>query len=199
MHIAVDQGRYLGARAGIEELAAVARSGQLDLGQTGIASIMFTDIVDSTALAAAVGDIAWSRIIKHHLDQMARLVTDHGGRMVKSLGDGTLCSFPSASAALTAARRIQQRMEAAESEPRLRLRIGIHTGDIVEAQGDYLGTVVNKAARITAVARPGEIRVSDATRAMVGSASGLEFSARETVSLKGFEGEHGLYLLDWRA
>jgi class 3 adenylate cyclase len=182
----------------IEELAASARSGKLDLGQTGIASVMFTDIVDSTALAAAMGDAAWSQTIQRHLGKISGVITDHGGRMVKSLGDGTLSSFASARAALAAAQAIQQMMQSEQTEPRLILRIGIHTGDVVHADNDVLGGVVNKAARVAASAHPGDVRLSDATRAMIGQTSEFQFSAPLEASLKGLEGQHILYRLDWQ-
>ena len=182
----------------IEDLAAAARSEQLDLGQTGIASVMFTDIVDSTALAAAMGDTTWSQTIRRHLGQVGAVIADHEGQLVKSLGDGTLSSFPSARAALTAAQAIQRMMASETAEPRLMLRTGIHTGDVVHADNDVLGGVVNKAARVAASAGPGDIRLSDATRAMVGQTTEFQFGDRIEMPLKGLEGDHTLYNLEWR-
>ncbi|MFL4472053.1 adenylate/guanylate cyclase domain-containing protein [Tateyamaria armeniaca] len=175
-----------------------ASRGKIDAGRTGIASVMFTDIVDSTALAAATGDSRWSRIVTDHVGDITRSVEASDGKLVKSLGDGTLSTFGSASAALHAAQAIMRAAAAQTDEPHLRLRIGIHTGDVVEAQGDYLGTVVNKAARVAAAASPDEIRISDATRAMV-SAGDFSFVDPITVPLKGLDGEHVLYSLAWQA
>ncbi len=181
----------------LDKLAAAAQSDAIDLGRTGIASVMFTDIVDSTALADATGDTRWRRIVTDHVGTIIRAVEEAGGKLVKSLGDGTLSTFGSASAALTAARTIMRTADARTSEPHLRLRIGIHTGDVVEAKGDYLGTVVNKAARVAAAAAPDEIRVTDATRAMIGGQADFAFTDTKSVPLKGLEGEHILYSLDW--
>ncbi|NDW44835.1 adenylate/guanylate cyclase domain-containing protein [Ruegeria sp. PrR005] len=182
----------------LDELAASADVGSFHIGRTGIASVMFTDIVGSTALAAAMGDAAWSRKIKAHLAQIASDIQKFGGTLVKSLGDGTLSSFTSAQAAMRAAQAIQRVNAQDEEEPNLSIRIGIHTGDVVQSGGDYLGSVVNKAARIAAIAEPDEIRVSDATRIMVGAAPGFIFSGPETTRLKGLEGDHTFYRLEWR-
>jgi adenylate cyclase len=181
----------------LENLAAAAQSEAIDLGRTGIASVMFTDIVDSTALAAATGDRKWSRIVTDHVADITHAVEDAGGTLVKSLGDGTLSTFGSASGAMAAAKAIMHSAAARNSEPHLRLRIGIHTGDVVEAKGDFLGSVVNKAARVAAAAHPDEIRVSDATRAMIGGQANFTFGDAISVPLKGLEGEHLIYRLDW--
>ncbi|WP_299623127.1 adenylate/guanylate cyclase domain-containing protein [uncultured Tateyamaria sp.] len=182
----------------LEELAAAAQSPSFDLGRTGIATVMFTDIVDSTALAAAIGDTAWSGTVTTHLNDITSCVQGSDGTLVKTLGDGTLSTFSSAQAAMIAAKSIMERACSTLQEPYLRVRIGLHTGDVVEAKGDYLGSVVNKAARVAAMAAPDEIRVSDATRAMIGGSTGFEFTDPVSVPLKGLEGEHVIYRLSWR-
>lgn len=182
----------------LEDLAAAAQSATFDLGRTGIATVMFTDIVDSTALAAAMGDAAWSGTVTTHLNDITSCVQSSGGTLVKTLGDGTLSTFSSAQAAMVAAKSIMERACSTLQEPHLRVRIGLHTGDVVEAQGDLVGSVVNKAARVAAMAAPDEIRVSDATRAMIGGSTGFEFSDPISVPLKGLEGEHVIYRLVWR-
>ncbi|MCA0869570.1 nuclear transport factor 2 family protein [Seohaeicola saemankumensis] len=183
----------------IQALVSAAQQGFL-LGQReGLASVMFTDLVASATLAGAVGDRAWSGIVSAHFTRLRGIIEDHGGQFVKSLGDGTMSSFSSARAALAAARAIQEDVNAQQAEPRLSLRIGIHTGDVVQSDDDFFGSVVNKAARITALAKSDTILVSDVTRAMVGSGPEHEFSAPILASLKGFEGEHVVFRLDWRA
>lgn len=183
---------------GVEALLAAAESQPTDLGQTGIASVMFTDIADSTTLAEAMGDAGWGPVVTAHLEAVRKAITDAGGTLVKTLGDGSMSSFPSASAALCAALEIQRGNAARESEPRLRLRIGVHTGDVLEQGGDFVGTVVNKAARVAAITGPGDILVSDATRAMVGGARDFRFADPITVPLKGLEGDHLIHPLEWR-
>ena len=173
---------------GFEELLEATQP--TDFGETGIASIMFTDIADSTTLAETIGDARWSAAVKRHVAQVGTIITEHGGKLIKSLGDGTLSSFPSARAALSSAIAIQRAMEADDAEPRLQIRVGLHTGDLVAQDGDIIGTVVNKAARIAAIAVPGEIRQSDATRIMVGGAFEFTFGAPSTTLLRGLDGEH---------
>ncbi|MGX9351798.1 adenylate/guanylate cyclase domain-containing protein [Shimia sp. W99] len=181
----------------IQALTEAAQQG-FALGQReGLASVMFTDVVDSSTLANALGDRVWSARVSEHFNHLRGIVETHEGQFVKSLGDGTLSSFSSAKAALAAAVDIQRAMTEQASEPHLQLRIGIHTGDVVQSDDDFFGNVVNKAARITATAGSGEIRVSDITRAMVGGASGFAFSAPHSARLKGFDGDHVTYALEW--
>ncbi|XHY18271.1 hypothetical protein SuNHUV7_30790 (plasmid) [Pseudoseohaeicola sp. NH-UV-7] len=182
----------------LQDLLDAALSSNAELARTGLATIMFTDIADSTTLAATVGDARWSTAIKSHIALVGEIVTEHGGTMIKSLGDGTMSSFNSARAALSSATALQRAMYDRDSEPRLQTRIGLHTGDLVEEDGDMFGSVVNKAARVTAAAQPGEIRVSDATRAMVGGSVDFTFSQQVSTPLKGLDGEHTLYLLEWQ-
>jgi class 3 adenylate cyclase len=182
----------------LEDLAAAAQTQQVDIGQTGIASVMFTDIVGSTALAETMGDAAWSRTVSNHLAQITTKVEAVGGTLIKTLGDGTLSTYPSASAALGAAKAIQLAVAASTSEPHLCIRIGVHTGDVVQSDGDFVGSVMNKAARVAAMAAPDEIRVSEATRVMVGTAPGLVFTDPVQVPLKGLDGEHLIHRMEWQ-
>lgn len=180
----------------LEDLVASVEAERPDLGHTGMSSVMFTDIVDSTAIAAVMGDAWWSQTVKRHFDQIAETISGYGGTLVKSLGDGTLCAFPTASGALGAAIGIQKQMSAYQSEPPLRLRIGLHTGDVVEKENDYLGGVVNKAARIAASAHPNEIRLSEATRVVAGGGH-FAYSDPIVTTLKGLEGDHIVHRLEW--
>lgn len=182
----------------IADLIAAAKDG-IALNQTeGLASIMFTDIVGSSALAAALGDRAWSPLIAAHFDKIRTIVADHDGQFVKSLGDGTMSSFASARACLSAASAIQSALAADPREPPLAVRIGIDTGEVRQAQDDFFGTVVNKAARIAAHAQDREIRISDTTRLIAGTASGFAFSGPKDFALKGLDGRHTTYLLEWQ-
>lgn len=182
---------------GVEELLQAATAAPLDLDLSGMASVMFTDIIDSTAIAEAVGDSIWNSAVRRHLAEMQALIETGGGRLVKSLGDGTMSTFSTARRALTTARNIQCAMTADQTEPRLPVRIGIHTGEIVDAGDDFFGTVINKAARVAAMAGPDEIALSDATRVMIGTGTGFSFSEPVAVTLKGLEGEHRIYRLEW--
>jgi len=182
----------------IQSLVIAALEDGPELLQTeGLASVLFTDVEGSTTLAAAMGDQRWSALIDQHFQTVESIIKEHRGQFVKSLGDGTLSSFPSANEALLAAIKMQMAVTLTEVEPRLGLRVGIHTGDVVLARGDFFGTVVNKAARITASANAGEILVSDVTRAMVGGKQEFNFSDAKSVSLKGLPEDHTVYRLEW--
>jgi len=182
----------------IQRLVDVARDEGPALVQTeGFASVLFTDIVDSTKLVAALGDRRWSGLVNEHFRVVEGIVTAHRGQFVKSLGDGTLSSFPSAQEALRAAIQMQDTVSSISEEPHLGLRIGIHTGDVVQARGDFFGSVVNIAARITTAAMAGEILVSEATRTMAGERRDFRFSDSVSVSFKGLEGRHVVHRLSW--
>ncbi len=175
-----------------------AKDLDLDVGRNGSATIMFTDIAGSTSLVEALGDSRWAEMVSTHVTQLAALVVAEDGRVIKTLGDGTMSTFPSAGSALRAAQAIQRFLATQTDEPRLRVRVGLHTGDVIEAGDDFFGTVVNKAARIAGATGPGEILVSDATRVMVGGARDFVFANSTELQLKGLEGTHVVHRLDWQ-
>ncbi|HCE70591.1 MAG TPA: guanylate cyclase, partial [Ruegeria sp.] len=113
---------------------------------------------------------------------------------VKSLGDGTMSSFPSPEQGLRAAQAILRATEASDG-PAIALRIGIHTGEVIQTREDFFGTVVNKAARIAAAAGPGEILISEALHLIAGGAPGDALAEPVSLFLKGFEGEHAVFRL----
>ncbi|GAB5437780.1 adenylate/guanylate cyclase domain-containing protein [Falsiruegeria mediterranea] len=181
----------------LDELAALASTSDLPETHTDIVTVLFTDITDSTTLAATLGDRRWTEIVQRHLTMIEGCVTKHSGQLVKSLGDGTMSVFPSATEALQAAMSIQQTLARGHQEPRLSVRIGVHTGDVVHSGKDFFGTVVNKTARVAAISGPDEIRVSHATRTMVGTAK-FTFTEPLSVPLKGLDGEHMIHKLEWQ-
>lgn len=179
----------------IAELITAAKKGfSLDQ-KEGFSSIMFTDIVNSSRLASIMGDRLWSSEISSHFSAVRTVIEESGGQFVKSLGDGTMSSFSRADQALTAATAILT-AQAATDGPAIALRIGIHSGDVVQTNEDFFGSVVNKAARITALAAPGETRVSEDTKALVSRNSTFTFSGQQSAPLKGFDGEQVTYKLE---
>jgi len=164
---------------------------------SGTSTFVFTDIVDSTPLSQSMTDRAFTDLINDHLDTLRTVVVEEGGSVVKTLGDGGMYAFESGSSALKAAIRIQQAVTTA-SESRLQVRIGVHTGDVIRTEGDYLGLTVNKAARVAAAAEGGQVLVSSTTAGLVNS-SEFEFGPPMTVELKGIEGTHQLQPLNWTA
>jgi adenylate cyclase len=132
------------------DLINAAAQAMPDIGREGMVSVMFTDIAGSTALAQAMGDNGWNAVLQRHMSMLCGIIADSDGTFVKSLGDGSMSTYPTARAALAAAQSMQTAIAGEQCEPQLRARIGIHTGDVVENNGDFFGTVVNKAARVTA-------------------------------------------------
>ncbi len=178
-------------------LAAVdAEADSAVLGQTSVdtATLLFTDIVDSTRLSEAQGDQEWSAIIAEHFVATRLIVEAEGGSVVKTLGDGGMYVFPAATSALISAVRIQQ--ETAKSMPLLKLRAGVHTGDVVRDAQDYLGLTVNKAARVAAAAQGAQILVSSSTAESVNSTR-FRFGSPFIAELKGISGTHVLRSLSW--
>ena len=179
----------------IADLVAAAQEGfSLDQ-RTGFASVMFTDIVNSSGLASTLGDRLWTSEIARHFATLKTIIEDNGGQFVKSLGDGTMSSFPSPVAALHAARTILE-TNARSDGPSIALRIGIHSGPVVQTDADFFGSVVNKAARIASLATPGDIFLSDETRDMIGLTSDFAFADPLSLELRGFDGPHVIHRLE---
>ena len=178
-------------------LIEAAKAGHERIEGEGTAVIMFTDVANSTQIAHAVGDRKWAVTIGRLLDLKALEISDHDGSLVKTLGDGSMSSFRGATGAMRAAIAIQSAAAKIEDDPKLEIRIGIHAGDVVQTEDDFYGTVVNKAARLAALAKPSEILVSDVVRAMAGERTDFEFSDPIGVALRGIEGRHLISSLAW--
>ena len=175
---------------------SVVAEPQVAAAVTGTATLVFTDLVDSTPLSIQLGEKKWSETITSHFDAVQSMVESEGGIVVKTLGDGGMYAFDSGAAALRAAAGIQ-RIVAAMSDPELQVRIGVHTGDVVQTEGDFLGSTVAKAARVAAAAQGGEIMVSSSTAGMVTS-NEFDFELPKSVELKGLDGMHQLQPLNWK-
>ncbi len=183
--------------AALDGLVEAAKEGFHHSQREGTATVMFTDIANSSAIADALGDRVWAPAVQSHFSFVTQVIEANGGQLIKSLGDGTMSTFTSARAALIAAREIQKGNREADTEPQLQLRVGVHTGDVIQTEDDFFGTVVNKAARIAAMAEPDEICVSDATRIMAGKRAGLLLLKPVEVVLKGLSGTHVVHRLNW--
>jgi class 3 adenylate cyclase/alpha-beta hydrolase superfamily lysophospholipase len=153
-----------------------------------LASVLFTDIVHSTAQAVGIGDRDWSELLSHHDAIGAQWVERLGGRFVKQTGDGMLALFDGPSRCIECARAIRRSILPLGLE----LRAGVHTGE-VELRGDDVGGVgVHISARVLASAAPGEIWVTRTVRDLtIGSA--IVFRERGVHALKGLQEEWQLY------
>ncbi|MEX2157870.1 MAG: adenylate/guanylate cyclase domain-containing protein [Dehalococcoidia bacterium] len=162
----------------------------------GSAVILFTDIVDSTALTERLGDTRF-REASRALDVGLRdAIHEAGGAAIggKLLGDGVLATFPSAAQAIDGARRCLALSAASE----LGLHIGLHAGDVIREENNVFGGAVNIAARICALSAPGEILVSDVVRGMARSSAGVEFADRGEQEMKGVGEPVRVYAVRWR-
>ena len=164
----------------------------------GTTTVMFTDIVNSTSIANIVGDQIWVSTVNSHIKSLSSVIEAHDGILVKTLGDGTMSTFPSARGALAAARAIQTTVSNSKYEPEFQIRIGIHTGDVIQSEGDFFGNVINKAARIASAADPNQILVSEITRVMVGNSGDFNFGSPKLVLLRGFESSQSISELQWQ-
>ena len=148
-----------------------------------LATIMFTDIVGSTSLAADLGDERWRELLDRHDD----LVRDHlhrfGGVAIKFIGDGTLSTFQGPGRAIECARALREAVKTLD----IQVRAGVHTGEIELRGQDIGGIAVHIAARVAARAGPSEILVSKTVTDVV-AGSGIRFEARGTHDLKGVPG-----------
>lgn len=153
-----------------------------------LATVMFVDIVDSTAQAVALGDSRWLKIAYAHEAIVAEHVRRYRGRVLHRLGDGIVAVFRGPAAGI----RCAVGLVAATKELGLDIRAGLHVGECV-GQGRRLdGLVFHVGARVAAAAAPGEVLVSHAARDLV-MGSGLSFVERGRHVLKGLPGEWALY------
>lgn len=153
-----------------------------------LSTVLFTDIVDSTAHAAKLGDRAWHEMLDRHDSLVEEKIALHQGRSVKSTGDGFLATFDGPARAIGCADAITA------SAPGLGLsvRAGLHSGECELREDDIGGMAVHIGARVAARAGAGEVLVSSTVKDLV-VGSGIEFDDRGPAELKGVPGEWRLY------
>lgn len=165
------------------------------IGDTGeIVTLVFTDLVDSTVLAARIGDAEWAALMARYEKAIRAIAEGHAGRVVKTLGDGSMLAFGSARDAIEASTEVQREL----AQDDLALRVGIHSGHALRSEDDLLGLTVNKAARITAAAEGGTILASSTVKDLVGSMAGVEFGPPKNLTLKGLDGLHPVHEIGWQ-
>jgi class 3 adenylate cyclase len=159
-------------------------------------TFMFTDIVGSTQLVEAIGDEAWSALLRWHDEMLQSLVESHNGEVIDTAGDGWFIGFDSPDGALACAVAIQRRLAEHRKTSGFapQLRIGVHASEATQTSSTFLGKGVHEAARIGALAGAGEILAScntvDSTRYRTGE-------PRE-VTLKGIAKPVEVVLVDWQ-
>jgi class 3 adenylate cyclase len=191
----------------------------------GTVTIMFSDIEGSTVLTERLGDRRWMELLREHNAIVRDQVKAHGGFEVKSEGDGFMVAFQSAGKALECAVGIQKALaarnrsvipgsapssagsdSAGDSDPStgsgrtgvepIRVRIGLHAGEVIKEGEDFFGRNVIMAARVASQAHGGEILVSSVLKALV-EGSDVAWGGKRVVELKGLSGEHEIWDVRW--
>jgi pimeloyl-ACP methyl ester carboxylesterase len=153
-----------------------------------LATVLFTDIVDSTKVAASAGDAAWNEILGRHNAIVREQIAAFRGREIKTTGDGFLATFDRPAASIRCASSIVKAVRSCGVE----IRAGLHTGECELRDDDISGIAVHIGARVASLAAPGEVMVSRTVRDLV-AGSGLSFEDRGSHVLKGIDGEWQLY------
>jgi class 3 adenylate cyclase len=159
-----------------------------DGGRRTVATIVFTDIVGSTERLREVGDAAWHELLVSHNARLRYVLNEHGGREIKTTGDGILAIFEGPTRAVRSAVAMTEAVE----EIGLQIRVGIHTGELELVGDDVRGIAVHAAARILALAGAGEVLVSATTHGLL-EGSGIELEDAGEHELKGLAGKRRVY------
>jgi class 3 adenylate cyclase len=187
VHCAWDAREWAPILDAIEEFLTGVPAVVADVDRT-LATVLFTDIVDSTRAAAETGDRVWRDILDRHDAETRRFVERYNGVVIKHTGDGTLATFDSPARAVHCARALRDSL----GNEGISIRAGLHTGEI-ERRGDDIGGLgVHIAARIAALAGPGEVLVSRTVHDLV-VGSDLRFADRGAHTLKGVPADWQLF------
>lgn len=171
------------------------------LAEDGSVVLMFSDIEGSTALNQQLGDEGWLELLQVHDTIVRRRVRTQHGQVIKTHGDSFMVAFKELSRALNCAVEIQRDLEDREvaGEPAIRVRIGLHCGEVTRQGRDIFGLNVALAARVAAEASGGEVLVSSDVKRLARDAGEFNFGRPRTVQLKGISEETTVYPLRWAA
>lgn len=162
----------------------------------GTVTVLFSDIEGSTRLNERLGDARWVAVLRAHHRVIRGQIDAYGGFEVKEQGDGFMVAFPGARRALQCARAIQQAIAAefdGRPEGAIRVRIGLHTGEVLKEADDFYGKNVVLAARIAEQAHGGEILASSVVKELAESGGDIVFGDEREVTLKGLTGTYRIY------
>jgi class 3 adenylate cyclase len=193
----------LRARTAIDRIASWVAEEQPDLRRAsapdGTVTLLFSDIENSTRLNERLGDQRWLEVLGTHNSIVRAQVDEHRGYEVKSQGDGFMIAFPSAHQAVSCAIDVQRALarRAANGELPVRVRIGIHTGEAIQHDGDFYGSSVTLAARLADRAEGGEILVSSLVRSLVEPAGDITLHDAGEAELKGLSGKQRFFRVAW--
>lgn len=166
-----------------------------------LAAVLFTDLVDSTAQRSELGEDVADELRRTHDRLLTEAVEAHGGRVVKSTGDGIMATFPGAAEATAGAVAIQQTIDRhnhrADAIAPLSVRTGVSLGDVTWEDGDVFGTPAIEAARLCARAEGGQILAADVVRLLAGTRTGDVFVPVGDLDLKGLAGPTTVHEIHW--
>ncbi len=153
-----------------------------------LATVLFTDVVDSTARAVELGDRAWHDLVARHHEAVRAQLARFRGRELDTAGDGFFAAFDGPARAIRCACAIRD----AVAEIGVELRAGLHTGECEELDGKVAGIAVATGARIAELGEAGDVLVSATVRDLV-AGSGIEFEDRGSFALKGLPEERRIF------
>ncbi len=168
-----------------------ARARNADEPERVLATVLFTDIVDSTARAVELGDARWRELVQAHHGLVRRQLTRFRGTEVDTAGDGFLASFDGPARAIRCACAISESVR----ELGIEIRAGLHTGECERIDNKVGGIAVNIGARVASNAEAGEVLVSSTVKDLV-AGSGIQFRERGVAELKGVPGEWKLFAVE---
>jgi class 3 adenylate cyclase len=155
-------------------------------------TFLFADLVGFSALTELHGDDVAAEVAVRFGAEASRLAVEHGGAVVKTLGDAVMIRVRSAAEGVRLGMRLHDELEGLPP-----VHAGAHTGRAVERGGDWYGAAVNLAARVTDVASAGELLITDATRSAAGAVRGVELDLVGPQAFKNIAGETELYSARW--
>jgi len=186
----------------IDRVASAVQSEHPDLephaAPDGTVTIMFSDIEGSTEKTARLGDERWMDVLREHNAIVREQMKAHSGFEVKSEGDGFMLAFQSARKALHCAVAIQGALAARNegASESVKVRMGLHAGEVIKEGEDFFGRNVIMAARVASQARGGEILASSVLKALA-EGSDIPWGEPRSVELKGLPGKHDIWAIEW--
>lgn len=190
------------ANASIDSVALAVSDERPDLGalasSDGRVTILFSDIENSTLMTERLGDERWIEVLREHNAIFRAQLERYGGYEVKNQGDGFMLAFSDPAGALDFAVAVQRDLASrgAGAGEEIRVRMGMHVGEVIAEGGDFFGRSVILAARIAAQARGGELLISSALRESCVDGRVVTDEGRE-LELKGLAGAHRVFSVDW--
>jgi class 3 adenylate cyclase len=166
----------------------------------GTVTILFSDMVDYAGMTERLGDQASRDVLREHHQIVRGLLSTYGGREIKVQGDGFMVAFGGVARALRCAADMQRAFSVYSDSHRerpIQVHIGVHTGEAMEEDDDFLGHTVIVASRIADVATPGEVLVSSLSAQMVERTEEFNFVEPREIALKGLTRAQGVATLVW--